>query len=207
MFIAGMTGGTGSGKSTAARRFETHGIAVVDADREGHALIERGGPGESAVLEHFGDTILTDGAIDRGKLGALVFADPQALAVLNGIMKPRIAGAIGARCAAFAEEGKAATLVDAALLGDNGILDPWIGGLILVLSPVDVRIRRLVETRGLSELQARTRIAAQVDPERKRPLARWIIENDGALDVLFEQVDRIAGEILLLGQNPVPFKA
>lgn len=207
MFIAGMTGGTGSGKSTAARRFETHGIAVVDADREGHALIERDGPGESAVLGHFGDAILTDGAIDRGKLGALVFADPQALAALNDIMKPLIAGAIGARCASFAEAGKTATLVDAALLGDNGTLDPWIGGLILVLSPVDVRVRRLVETRGLTELQARARIAAQVDPEKKRPLARWIIENDGTLDGLFEQVDRIAGEILLAGQNPVPFKA
>lgn len=195
MFIAGLTGGTGSGKSTAARRFEAHGIAVVDADREGHALLAPGGRAEARVVEHFGPSILSRGIIDRGKLGAIVFADVIALDGLNGIMKPLIAESIALKCAAFADAGKAVAMVDAALLGDGGVLEPWIEGLILVACPAEIRARRLVESRGLSEAQARQRIAAQVDPESKRPLARWIIENTGSLEALHERVDDVAREL------------
>ena len=198
MFIAGLTGGTGSGKSTAARRFETHGIAIVDADGEGHALIESGGPAEAAVINRFGPSILTDGIIDRRKLGALVFSDPTSLAALNAIMKPRIAEAVALRCAALAAGGRPATLVDAALLGDGGMLDPWLQGLVLISSSVEMRVRRLVASRDLTESQVRERIAAQVDPERKRPLARWIVENEGPLEGLHKQVDEVAREILAL---------
>lgn len=201
MLIAGMTGGTGSGKSTAARRFETRGIAIVDADHEGHALIASGGRAEAAVIECFGGRILTRGTIDRAKLGALVFADARALASLNAIMKPLIGEAIGARCAALAAAGKPAAIVDAALLGDGGELDPWLEALILVASPVALRVRRLVESRGLTEDQARQRIAAQVDPEKKRVLARWVIENDGSLGDLHEQVDGVATALLSLARS------
>lgn len=202
MFIAGLTGGTGSGKSTAARRFETHGIAIVDADREGHALIESGGGAEAAVVDRFGPSILTDGVIDRRKLGALVFSNPTALAALNAIMKPRIAEAIALRCATLAAAGKPATLVDAALLGDSGAMEPWLEGLVLVSSPMELRVQRLVETRELTEVQARERITAQVDPEQKRSFARWIIENDGSLGDLHDRVDEIAVEILSLAGCP-----
>jgi dephospho-CoA kinase len=201
MLIAGLTGGTGSGKSTVARRFEAHGIAIVDADRVGHALIEAGGRAEADVLRHFGPSILACGIIDRGKLGALVFADAEALSALNRIMKPMIAESIAMKCAAFAEAGKAVTVVDAALLGDSGSVEPWIEGLILVACPAELRARRLVESRGLSEAQAMQRIAAQVDPERKRPLARWIIENTGSLEALHEQADGVARELLRLSRS------
>lgn len=201
MLIAGLTGGTGSGKSTAARRFEEHGIAIVDADREGHALIAPGGRAEEAVLKRFGDTIITCGTIDRGKLGALVFNDPVELDALNAIMKPLIAEAIGARCAAFAEAGKPATIVDAALLGDGGTVDPWMEGLILVLSPTALRVKRLVEARDLSEAHARQRIASQVDPDQKRSIARWVIENDGSLEALRAKVDLVAGDVLSLARS------
>jgi len=201
MLIAGLTGGTGSGKSTAARRFEAHGIAIVDADRAGHALIEPGGRAEATVANAFGPSVLTCGIIDRGKLGALVFADAEALGVLNGIMKPLIAESIATECAALAEAGKAVTIVDAALLGDSGSIEPWLEGLILVACPPEIRARRLVESRGLSEAQAMQRIAAQVDPERKRPLARWIIENSGSLEALHEQADGVARELLRLARS------
>ena len=201
MLIAGLTGGTGSGKSTVARRFEAHDIAIVDGDREGHALIEPGGRAEEAVMGYFGPTILTCGTIDRGKLGALVFADAEALGALNFIMKPLIAESIAQKCAAFAEAGKEVTIVDAALLGDSGALDPWLEGLILVVCPAQIRARRLVESRGLSEAQANQRIAAQVDPDKKRALARWIIENSGSLDALHEQADGVARELLRLARS------
>lgn len=202
MLIAGLTGGTGSGKSTAARRFEQHGIAVVDADREGHALIENGGAAVSAVLEHFGESVLTCGTIDRAKLGAIVFTDSRALASLNAIMKPLIAEAIARRCAAFAEMDVEVTLVDGALLADSGKLEPWMaGGLILIHSPIDLRVERLVVSRGLTEEQARQRIASQVDPEQKRKLARWVLDNSGSVESLLEQVDEVARELTFLARS------
>ncbi len=201
MLIAGLTGGTGSGKSTAARRFETHDIAIVDADRVGHALLAPGGGAEVAVLERFGDSILSCGTIDREKLGGRVFSDPEALVALNAIMKPLIALEIGARCAAFAEAGKSVTIVDAALLGDSGSIEDWLEGLILVLSDTEVRVRRLVESRGLTEAQARQRIASQVDPERKRSIARWVVENNGSLESLHEQIDDVARELISLSRS------
>lgn len=201
MLIAGLTGGTGSGKSTAARRFETHDIAIVDADRIGHALLEPGGQAEDAVLNRFGDRILTCGTIDREKLGGQVFSDALELASLNAIMKPLIAAEIGARCAAFAESGKSVAIVDAALLGDGGTIEEWLDGLILVLSDTDIRVRRLVETRGLAESQARRRIASQVDPEKKRSMARWVVENNGSLESLHDQVDQVARELIALSRS------
>jgi dephospho-CoA kinase len=201
MLIAGLTGGTGSGKSTAARRFETHDIAIVDADRVGHALIEPGGPAEAAVLAHFGESILTCGTIDRGKLGSLVFSDSAALAALDTIMKPLLAEEIGSRCAAFAEAGRQVTIVDAALLGDSGTLERWLEGLILVLSDTDTRVRRLMTSRGLTETQARQRIASQVNPETKRSIARWVVENNGSLESLHEQIDDVARELISLSRS------
>ena len=86
-------------------------------------------------------------------------------------------------------------VIDAALLGEGGKLEPWISRLILVLCPDELRVRRLVEQRGMSEADARTRIAAQTDPATKRPLATWVIENAGTHEELNEQVDRIADAI------------
>jgi dephospho-CoA kinase len=116
-------------------------------------------------------------------------------------MKPLIAEAIATKCAAFAEADNSVTVVDAALLGDSGTVDPWLHGLILVACPADTRARRLVESRGLSEAQAQQRIAAQVDPERKRRLARWVIENIGSVEALYLQADGVARELLRLARS------
>jgi len=196
LYIAGLTGGTGAGKSSAARRFETHGIPVVDADRIGHELIAPGGEAEADVIAAFGGSIVSCGRIDRGRLGARVFADPESLSVLNGIMKPRIAAAIGQRCFDLAAAGAAVCIVDAALLGDSGVLEPWLACLVLVSCPEEDRVARLVAHRGMTEAGARERVRAQVDPERKRPLARWVIENVGTLEALHARVDEVATALL-----------
>lgn len=196
MRIYGITGGTGSGKSAAAARFAKHGIAVIDADRVGHEILAPGGAAERAVLEAFGGDILTDGAIDRAKLGARVFANPDALARLNALTHPAIFGEIGRRCAAHAQEGRAAVLIDAALIAEGGQREPFLDGLVLVLAPAETRALRLVEGRGLAPDQAARQIAAQRPPEDKRPLADWVIENDGAIDALHARVDAIAREML-----------
>ena len=196
MKVFGLTGGTGSGKSTAARRFIQRGIPVIDADEIGHALIAPGGAAEAAVVRRFGADALTCGKIDRGKLGAIVFADPDALAALNALVHPLLAQEISARCAVHADAGQFACIVDAALLGEGAALEPWMDGLILVIAETETRVQRLMTHRGMDEAAARARIAAQVDPERKRALARWVITNDGSLEALEGRVDSVIEDIL-----------
>jgi dephospho-CoA kinase len=195
MKIIGLTGGTGSGKSTAARRFEEKGIPVIDADRIGHELIAPGGAAEAAVVAAFGEDIVESGTIDRARLGAKVFASDDARLKLNAIVHPALFAEIARRAMAHAEAGAQAVLVDAALLAENGSKDPWLAGLVLVDAPVDVRVRRLREGRGIDEAESRRRIAAQTDPESKRAAADWIIDNGGGLEALYAQVDAVAEAI------------
>jgi dephospho-CoA kinase len=196
MRIYGLTGGTGSGKSEVGRRFARLGIPVLDADRIGHQLLEPGGRGVAPLAEAFGHEILSEGQVDREKLGALVFADPDALHKLNSIIHPLIGQAIAERCAALSQENHPAVVIDAALLGEHGKRDPWLDGLILVTCREDLRLKRLVELRGMEPAQAQTRIAAQTPPEKKIPLADWIIENEGSLEHLHVRADEVARHIL-----------
>jgi dephospho-CoA kinase len=198
--IYGLTGGTGSGKSEAARRFREAGIPVLDADAIGHELLETPGPVHEDVLRTFGDGILTNGQIDREKLGEIVFRDAGQRMALNRILHPAIRTELAARCARLAMEGQRLALIDAALLGENGRLDPFLSGLVLVLSPVPLRVERLMQFRGISEDEARRRIAAQSPPEGKIALAGWVIENTGTLKELHEEVDRVAGELIQHGE-------
>lgn len=195
MRIYGLTGGTGSGKSEAAKRFAAHGIPIIDADAVGHEVIAPEGIAEQDVINAFGLDILTDGAIDRAKLASRVFNNPEALHTLNSIVHPAIKMTIAVKCAALAEAGHEVVIIDAALLADSGRKDEFLSGLIVVTAPEDVRVRRLVAMRGFSEEDARRRIRAQVPPERKLALADWVIDNSGDMDNLYAQVDSIAGEL------------
>lgn len=195
MRLYGLTGGIGSGKTEAAARFETHGIPVIDADRIGHDALAPGGKAEAAVRGQFGEEIFSCGRIDREKLGARVFTDETARARLNAIVHPVIFEEIGTRCREYAVEGHAAALVEAALLGEHGRKEPFLDGLVLVLCPLDLRVRRLLENRDLTEAEARQRMAAQTPPETKRPLADWVIENTGPVEALHAQVDAVVEAI------------
>ena len=192
MRIFGITGGIGSGKSEAARAFERRGIPVIDADRVGHAVIEPGGAAHDNLLRAFGRDILAeDGSIDRARIAARAFADPEARRQLNAITHPAIFAEIGRRCVELAEQGAQTVIVEAALIGENGVVNPLFEGLILVSCPVQERLRRLTEVRGMDPAEAERRIAAQSDPEAKRAAAKWVIDNGGDLENLQEQVDAI----------------
>lgn len=195
MKIIGLTGGTGSGKSTAAKLFVEHGFPVIDADRVGHELIAPGGVAEAAVIEAFGEGILSSGIIDRAKLGTIVFGAPEKLAQLNALVHPRLFGEIARQCQEHGARGAMAVIVDAALLGESGAKDPWINDLILVSAPAKVRAERLEMFRGIPRAEAERRIAAQSDPERKRDFARWVIDNAGGVDALRPQVAEIVEQI------------
>jgi len=190
--IYGLTGGIASGKSEAGRRFTEIGIPVIDADRIGHDLLDSAPGVRAAVVSAFGEGVLTCGKISREKLGARVFGDGSALKQLNAIIHPAIKATIAERCRALAESGHEAIIVDAALLAEDGQLDSWLNGLILVLCPDEVRVTRLMSRRGMSENEARVRIRAQTPPETKVHLADWVIDNAGSIEDLRARVDEIA---------------
>jgi len=195
MKIYGLTGGIGAGKSEAARMFAELGVPVIDADRIGQEATEPGGVAERAVIEAFGEGILSDGRVDRKKLAAIVFNDRAALQRLNGLVHPAVLAEIARRTAALAQENHRTAIIEAALHAEDGRVPEWMAGLILVDCPVDIRVQRLVNKRGMNEAEARARIAAQTPPEKKAPLARWIIHNDGGLDHLRAQVADIAQQL------------
>lgn len=192
MLIFGLTGGLGSGKSEAARRFRAKGIPVIDADALGHRVLAPGGAAEAAVKSRFGDAIQSNGIIDRQKLGLLVFADPTARHTLNTLVHPRIYEAILAECAALEAAERGVVLVEAALWGEDGTLPAWMDGLILVECSEAARRERVMRSRGLSEDEVQRRIEAQAPPEAKRSLADFVILNTADIPALEAEVDRLA---------------
>ncbi len=195
MRIFGLTGGIGAGKSEAAQRFRERGIPVIDADRIGHEVLEPGGAAEKAVTDAFGPAILSEGRIDRQKLGEVVFNDAEARQRLNAIVHPAILQEVRSRIAELGQAGHDLVIVEAALLAEDGHIQDWMSGLILVTCPEDIRVQRLTENRSMASADARARIRAQTDPARKADLARWVVSNDGDLQKLYRQVDNIADEI------------
>jgi len=195
MKVYALTGGIGAGKSEVARLFIDRGVPVIDADRIGHEATEPGGVAERDVREAFGEGIITDGKIDRKKLAAVVFNSPAALTRLNSLVHPAVLREISRRTAELAQAGHPAILIEAALHAEDGRVQDWMAGLILVDCPLDIRVRRLVEKRGMTEADARARIASQTPPEKKAPLARWIIRNNAGLDQLRLEVDRVAQQL------------
>jgi len=183
----GLTGGIGSGKSEVARLLAERGALVIDADEISRALVEPGKPALEEIIEAFGEGILTvDGVMDRAAVAELVFNDEASLARLNGIMHPRIAD----ETARLLREAPQDTVVvyDMPLLIETGALDGW-DHIIAVLAPQEERIERLARTRGMGAQEARDRMRAQVDDRARRQTADIIIDNDGTLAELEEDVD------------------
>ena len=195
MRIYGLTGGIGAGKSEASRRFVDLGIPAIDADSIGHGVLRPGGAAAEAVMEQFGESIMSDGAIDRAKLGEIVFNDREKLAQLNGLVHPAVQLEIASCCAEYAEAGNEAVIIEAALHGEDGKLRGNMDGLILVTCPAETRIRRVMENRGLSEEEGRNRVDSQTPPENKLSLATWVIDNSGTIEELRQQVDAVAKEL------------
>lgn len=195
MRIIGLTGGAGSGKSEAAKRFAERGIPVIDADKIGHEVIGPGGAAEQDVIAAFGEAVCVSGIINRDKLAAAVFGDAAALQRLNAIVHPAIAREIARRCRALAEAGPPAVIIDAALLAENGVREPWLDGLIVVACPREERLRRLVDRRGMRRDDADRRLRVQAPPETKFAAADWVIDNAGSLADLRRRVDEVVDRI------------
>lgn len=187
MLIVGLTGGIGAGKSAVAARLAAHGALIVDADMVAREVVARGTAGLAAVVAAFGPRILAgDGTLDRSALGDLVFSDPEARERLNAIVHPLVERRTAEILAAAPED--AVVVHDVPLLVENG-LAPAYDVVVVVIADRDVRIARLRDTRGMSEEQARARMAAQASDEQRRAVADVVLDNSGTLLELRRQVD------------------
>ena len=195
MLKVGLTGGIGSGKSTVSRRLGAYpGVVVVDADVIAREVVEPGTPGLARVVEEFGPQILwPDGTLDRDQLGSLVFGDEAKRKALSGILHPLI-GELSAQRWAEAEAAGAQVLVhDVPLLVEAGLQGMY-DEIVVVDVPVEVQVARLVELRGMTEADARARIASQASREDRLEVATTVLDNSGSLADLTRQVDALAGK-------------
>ncbi|WP_445154462.1 dephospho-CoA kinase [Arthrobacter sp. Hor0625] len=187
MLKIGLTGGIASGKSVVAARLQELGAVLVDADALAREVVEPGTPGLARVVEAFSSAVLgPDGRLDRPRLGALVFGNPERLAVLNGIIHPLVRERASA-IAAAAPRG-AVVVQDIPLLVETGQGASF--HLVLVVdAPDEVRVRRMVEHRKMTEEQARARMAAQATREDRLAAADVVLDNSGTKDELRDAVD------------------
>ncbi|MET7285089.1 dephospho-CoA kinase [Streptomyces sp. NPDC005573] len=194
MLKVGLTGGIGAGKSEVSRLLVGHGAVLIDADRIAREAVAPGTPGLAAVVEAFGPDILApDGSLDRPRLGALVFADPAKLATLNAIVHPLV----GARSRELEDEAAADAVVvhDVPLLTENG-LAPLYDLVIVVDAAPGTQLDRLVRLRGMTEADARARMAAQATREQRARIADIVIDNDVPLDALTKRVAEVWDDLV-----------
>ncbi|GAA2380110.1 dephospho-CoA kinase [Streptomyces viridochromogenes] len=190
----GLTGGIGAGKSEVSRLLVEHGAVLIDADRIAREVVAPGTPGLAAVVEAFGEDVLAaDGSLDRPKLGSIVFADPERLAVLNSIVHPLV----GARSRELEEAAAADAVVvhDVPLLTENG-LAPLYDLVIVVDAGPATQLDRLIRLRGMTEEDARARMAAQATREQRRAIADIVIDNDVPLEELRRRVKDVWEELV-----------
>jgi len=197
----GLTGGIASGKTTVARFLEALGARVIDADRIGHDLLLTSSSVHDRVVAQFGREILKPGGeIDRGRLGSIVFADPQRLRELTSIVHPSLI----ARLEDLAKELRArhprgVILVDAALIYEAGVADRFAKILVAWCRP-EQQIERLMAKTGLSRQDALRRMASQIPAEEKRRRADYVIDCSGSLEETRAQVEALYPEIKRLAQ-------
>ncbi len=192
MLNVGLTGGIGAGKSEVTRRFAALGAVVIDADAIAREVVEVGMPGLDSVVAEFGREVLAaDGSLDRAAVAALVFADPKARERLNAVVHPLVGQRVAELMAQVAATDPDAVVVhDVPLIVEAGIRDRY-DLVVVVDAPVDVQLDRLTRLRGMTESDARARIAAQASREQRLEIADHVIVNDGDLAELDAQVTAV----------------
>lgn len=199
MRLIGLTGGIATGKSTVATELTARGAAVIDADLLAREVVEPGRPALDDIVEMFGpEMLLPDGSLDRPRLAALVFADEHARHDLERITHPRVRDLmmrrIGEAIAADAE----LVVAEVPLLFETRSVDLY-EGVMVVYTPPEVQVARVMARDRIDEQAARQRLAAQMPIDEKRDRATWVIDNSGPVDATQRQV-RDWWELLAAGQ-------
>lgn len=188
-FAVGLTGGIGCGKTTVADLFAARGAAVIDTDQIAHALTAPGGAAMPALVAAFGPDYATpEGALDRARMRALVFADAAARARLEAILHPRIREATNA--AALLATGPYLIFV-VPLLIESGTWRERVARVLAIDCPEEMQVARVMARNGMTEAQVRAIMAAQVPRARRLAEADDVIRNDDGIDALLPQVERL----------------
>lgn len=199
MFLVGLTGGIGSGKSTVAARLVEHGAELIDADQIAREVVLPGNPAFDKIVEHFGPDILDqDGFIDRPKLGAIVFGDERRRTLLNEITHPAVFERI-ANQLELLQAFDGCVVLDVPLLVESGV-ERGYDAVVVVATKPETQVRRLVELRGMSEADARARIAAQAPLDEKLRVATHVIWNEDSEKELLVRVDALGEELCALAR-------
>ncbi len=182
MYVIGLTGGIGSGKSTVAKVLEEQGASVLSADLVGHEVYVPGRPAWQEIVDAFGRGILADdGSIDRKKLGAAVFADPRELKRLNSIVHPRMKGMMREKLAELERSGVKVAVLEAALLFDAG-WDDLADEVWATVVPPETAAQRAAERSSLPVAQVLERVKAQMSNEERVRRSQVVIDTDCGLD-------------------------
>ncbi|MDF1603153.1 dephospho-CoA kinase [Nocardioides sp. YIM 152315] len=189
----GLTGGIASGKSTVSAILTELGAVIIDGDQLAREVVERGTPGLDQVVAAFGPEILTaQGDLDRPRLGQIVFNDEARRKVLEGIVHPLVFERYAALEAAAPKD--AVVVHDIPLLAESGRADTF-DAVIVVETPAEVQVERMLRDRGWTRADAEARIAAQATPEQRRAIATHLIVNDGSREDLRTRVEEVYAEL------------
>ena len=187
MLLLGLTGGIGSGKSTVSAEFARRGAVVIDADLVVRELQSPGGVVLSAMVEHFGETILAaDGTLNRQAVADIVFNDPEELKALNAIVHPKVGEEIDRRIDAE-RDTENVVILDVPLLVESKAYETE--GIIVVDTDPELAVQRLVEFRGFNADDARARMKLQATRDERRAVAAFIVPNDGSQEELMTRID------------------
>jgi dephospho-CoA kinase len=191
MFVVGLTGGIGSGKSTFAALLAEQGARVVDADLLGREALHPGRPAWHSVVDQFGDEVLADHSlqIDRKRLAEIVFGDRDKLAALNAIVHPVIMKGIADALDKLRNTDEI-VILDAALILELG-LSEGLDALVVVVADESLRKKRLAKERGMSNADIVARMRAQASPEEQEAKADLVVRNNGNIEELTREVERV----------------
>jgi dephospho-CoA kinase len=195
MFVVGLTGGIGSGKSTLGALLVERGAQIIDADALSRDALRPASPAWHSVVDQFGEEVLAAHSmnIDRKRLAAIVFSDPNKLAALNAIVHPYVFSGIADALEKLSKTNEIVVL-DAALIVETG-LDKSMDALIVVTAKDDLRRKRLTKDRDMTFDQVNERMRAQKNPEELLAKADFVVDNSGSLGALVKEADRVWTEL------------
>jgi dephospho-CoA kinase len=199
MYLIGLTGGIAAGKSTVAKRWVEHGAIEIDADQVAREVVEPGTVGLNSIVEHFGADVLTaSGELDRKELARQIFSDSGKRELLNSMLHPLIRQRTKLQLAELPTDS--IVVYNVPLLVEASVDHPF-DLVVTVEAPEEEQIRRLVQTRGLTESEARNRIAAQAKPIERAARADRILNSNQDINLLLRDADALWRDILKLSTS------
>jgi dephospho-CoA kinase len=193
----GLTGSIATGKSTVSEMFRRKGAEIIDADQIAREVVEPGTEGLARIVREFGPGMLDEeGKLNRERLGARIFQNPAEREKLNRLLHPLIVDSMRAKTEKIKKEKDPDLLIWDVPLLIEGNLTQWVEAVILVYTPKETQLERLMKRNALSKEEAEKRILAQMDIEEKKKYADYVIDNRGTLSETERQVDQLWKQLI-----------